>query len=151
MLLRLLPIVAATLIVGACVSTDVTNLPTKTELTVRLDSVHGPTITGSPPTQTVQCSLDLRARFVSPDDQILVAQWLQATRLIYIGGTRVDSMDYNAPTVSAAWGGSLDKGASRGSTWTVSWTAPFTGAFVFAYLVPGKGAGAARVQYACGT
>lgn len=147
----LIAIAAATLIVGACDSTDVTNLPTVTRLTVTLDSVHGPTISGAPPTQTVQCSLDLHARFESPDDQPREAQWQQATRLIYIGGTRVDSMDISPLTVSATWGGTMSKGAFRSSTWNVSWTAPFTGAFVFYYLVPGKGAGSARVQFTCGT
>lgn len=107
-------------------------------------------MSGAPPAVTVQCTVELHARFESPDDQQLIAEWQGATRLTYIGATRVDSVDIGAPTVSAAWGGPMNKGASATSTWTVSANAPFRGAFVFVYLVPGKGAGSSRVEFACG-
>jgi len=141
---------AAALIAGACRDTDVVGLPTVTRLTVTLAAVHGPTVIGAPPTATTQCTVDLRARFESPDDQILVAQWIGATRLTYVGGSRVDSVNIGGPTVSEAWGGSMTKGAAASSTWTVSASAPFRAAFVFVYLVEGKGAGSSRVEFACG-
>lgn len=149
--ITIVPIAAAALIAGACGGKDATGLPTTTRLTVTVDTVRGPTMIGAPPTLTVECAVALRGLFESPDAEVHGAQWLQATRLIYIGGTRVDSVDFAAPTVSARWGGPIVKTALMSSTWTVSAAAPFSGAFVFAYLIEGRGAGAARVGFSCGT
>ncbi|HET9384466.1 MAG TPA: hypothetical protein VFO67_04905 [Gemmatimonadales bacterium] len=145
-----MPIAAAALIAGACRGTDVTGLPTLTHLTVTVDTVRGPTMIGAPPTLTVQCTVDLKGKFESPDPQVHAAAWLHARRLIYIGGTRVDSVDIAAPTVSATWGGPIGNSTTMSSSWTVSAAAPFSAAFVFTYLIQGRGTGAARVEFTCG-